>query len=298
MDLHLETPRVGLSMMVEADFLDATRELFDGDEVDALEWTLDVGWCADVSDDVRTTLAAFAERGALYGHGFAFSALSGVDAASHHSWLRLLSREISTRRYRHVSEHHGFMFAGDFVHSAPLPVPRTQRSVALGCDRLRRLRDAAETPVGLENLAIAFGMSDVLDQGPFLAELLEPVDGFVVLDLHNLYCHIHNFDVDPVAILRRYPLERVRELHVSGGSFSTPAADPRGRWFRRDTHDGSVPEEVFALVPLALSMCPHVEAIFLERLGNTLADERDKARLRHDYRRLRNLAHHRSEEST
>src|SRR5262245_6156327 len=172
-------PRIGLSMMVEADFIDATRELFEGGEVQVLEWTLDVGWCIDLSDDLRTTLATFAERDALYGHGFAFSALSGCAHEAHDGWLRLLSRDIRQRRYRHVSEHLGFMLAGDFVHSAPLPVPRTPRTVALGRDRLARLRDTAETAVGLENLAIAFGMSDVLDQGPFLAELLEPVDGFI-----------------------------------------------------------------------------------------------------------------------
>lgn len=50
--------------------------------------------------------------------------------------------------------------------------------------------------IGLENLALAFTASDVRDQGQFLDDLLAPFDGFLVLDLHNLYCQLVNFDQD------------------------------------------------------------------------------------------------------
>ena len=50
-----------------------------------------------------------------------------------------------------------------------------------------------------------------LDQGRFLEEMLEPVDGFLVLDMHNLYCQIHNFGVSADDLFDAYPLDRSGE---------------------------------------------------------------------------------------
>jgi hypothetical protein len=47
----------------------------------------------------------------------------------------------------------------------------------------------------LENLALSFSVDDVKHQGEFLEKLVEPVNGFLILDLHNLYCQSHNFDI-------------------------------------------------------------------------------------------------------
>jgi hypothetical protein len=109
--------------------------------------------------------------------------------------------------------------------------------VAIGRDRLDRLADAAGAAVGLENLALAMSREDALAQGDLLEALLRPQEGFLVLDLHNLFCQAASFDLDGDVLLARMPLDRVREIHVSGGSWWTGAIDP-SRPFRRDTHDG------------------------------------------------------------
>ena len=70
-----------------------------------------------------------------------------------------------------------------------------------------------------QDLAFAFGEDDVRDQGAFLERLLAPVDGFLLLDLHNLYCQMCNCDRNADELLTTYPLHRVRELHVSGGAW-------------------------------------------------------------------------------
>jgi hypothetical protein len=98
--------------------------------------------------------------------------ISGAWTERHQTWLRLLAMETRRRRYRCVSEHFCFATAGDFVHGAPLPVPLTEKTLALGRARLARMREAAGVPVGLENLAIALGRHDVDAQGQFLDELL------------------------------------------------------------------------------------------------------------------------------
>src|SRR5262245_56053470 len=114
-----------------------------------------------------------------------------------------------------MSEYFGLVIVFGFVDGAPLPVPATAAALAIGRDRLARLGAAARAPVGVENLALAFGPSDVDAQGPFLEALLAPVDGYLVLDLHNLWCQAVNFARDPRALLATYPLARARVLHVS-----------------------------------------------------------------------------------
>jgi uncharacterized protein len=123
-----------------------------------------------------------------------------------------------------------------------------------------------------------------------LEELLQPVNGFLVLDLHNLYCQVHNFGRPSrylrsraaADLLASYPLQRVRELHVSGGSWSGVNSQ-----IRRDTHNGAVPEEVFDLLTLALERCPQVEVVIFERMGNTLTDESEVEGFRKDFYRIK-----------
>ena len=284
-------PRVGLSLMPEDDFRAAAFPLFAEGSVDALEWSFDLGWgSAALPDFVGELLDHYAAAGALYGHGVHFSLLSGTFTARQAEWLARLSAECGRRRYRHVSEHFGFMTAGTFDRGAPLPVPLTAGALRIGHDRLGRLsRAAGGAPIGLENLAFAFGSADVRDQGRFLEDLLAPTGGFVVLDLHNLYCQALNFGLPPEELLARYPLGRVRELHLSGGSWSYPRADPAARPFRRDTHDGEVPAPLLPLLRRALASCPAIECVILERLGGTLSTAGDVARFRDDFRAIRAL---------
>src|SRR5262245_38164176 len=214
-------PLVGLSLMLEDDFLRTSLPLFEASEVEVLEWSFDVGWGVSAlpawADEL---LDHYSQAGRLLGHGVTFSAFSAAWTPRQAAWLERLRRELAQRKYLHVSEHFGFMTAGDFHRSAPLPVPLTEASLRLGQERLRMLQEHGARPVGLENLAFAFGRQDVADQGGFLDELLAPVDGFLLLDLHNLYCQSCNFGLSIEELLDLYPLGRVRELHVSGGSWS------------------------------------------------------------------------------
>lgn len=290
-----ERPLVGLSLMLQDDFVRASLPLFESEEVEVLEWSFDVGWSLPALPAwSQELLDHYSRAGRLFGHGVAFSALSGEFTPRQAAWLDRFKIELQERHYVHVSEHFGFMTAGDFHRSAPLPVPLNDSSLRVGQERLRMLRQQGAPRVGLENLAFAFGRRDVLDQGRFLDKLLASVDGFLLLDLHNLYCQSCNFALPIEHLMDLYPLERVRELHVSGGSWSP--VDPHHRavhnatnQIRRDTHDGAVPDEVFAAVPMALARCPHVSAVILERLGGTFSSARDEAGFRDDFRRLRGI---------
>jgi uncharacterized protein len=281
---EINGPKLGLSLMPQSDFWQAAQPLFASDAVEILEWSFDVGWGkASLPHWVLTLLDQFSHQHRLLGHGVSYSLLSAQLDRSH--WLACLQAECQQYHYQHVSEHFGWLATKSFRQSAPLPLPLCPETLQLGRERLQRLAEVAKMPVGLENLAFAFRLQDVREQGTFLEQLLEPVDGFLLLDVHNLYCQICNFQISAAELLALYPLHRVQELHISGGSWS----EGTGSKIRRDTHDQPVPEAVFELLALALKQCPNVQTVIFERLGNTLAPVSARERFRQDFARIQHI---------
>jgi len=278
---------VGLSLMIEEPFRRAVMPLFERGLVDALEHSFEIGWGRDpLPSWAEALLDHYGEAGRLWGHGVTMSPFS-VEAPDRSRWLDRVARACESRRYRAVSEHFGFMVAGDLDGGAPLPPPPGPATIAMGITALRRLAAACNTSVGLENLALALGEADVHAQGPLLTEILDAVDGYLLLDLHNLHCQIENYGVDAIALLESYPLGRVRCVHVSGGSWSEPLVKGSARRFRRDTHDDDVPDAVFEVLREALPRCPALELVVLERIGFTIEGLEAEERFRADFRRVR-----------
>lgn len=278
---------VGLSLMIEEPFRLAVLPLFEAGVVDAIEHSFEIGWGEHALPEWADALLDwYAEAGRLWGHGVTMSPFS-VEVPRRDAWLARVGEACRRRPYVGVSEHFGFMVAGALDGGAPLPVPPGPGSVRVGTAALRRLAAATGTPVGLENLALALGEADVHAQGPLLTEVLDAVDGYLVLDLHNLHCQAVNYALDPLALLERYPLARVRCIHVSGGSWSEPHAGGHARRFRRDTHDDDVPAAVHELLREVLPRCPALELVVLERIGDTLRGPDAAACLRDDFTRVR-----------
>lgn len=273
----------GLSLMPEPGFARATLPLFADGLIDAVEWSFDMGWHpAGIGGWLESLLTDYSNQGLLIGHGVSYSLLGA--AGFHDRWLSLLRSETAKRDYYWISEHVGFVGAGRFSFSAPLPMPADADVVALGQKRIIDLADAAGCDVGLENLATCLGSADATDQGSFLRQLLAPVDGFVLLDLHNLYCQGHNVGIDPLRLMAQLPLDRVREVHVSGGRWSV--ASNSARKIRRDTHDSLVPDAVLDLLGVALMRCPNLEVVIYERMGSTFGDPAIDADFRNDVQKV------------
>ena len=279
-------PRVGLSLMPESAFAAATVPLFADGLVDVVEWSFDLGWGPrGVPDWLTGLLDDYAAVGALDGHGVSFSLLS--DHPRQDAWLDRLDDELARRPYRRVSEHLGFMAAGPIRRSTPLPMPRHPDVVRHAQRQAERLGDHIGVPVGLENLATSLSLTDATEQGLLCEDILATTDGWMVFDLHNLWCQAANFSLDLPELLQTYPLDRVRELHVSGGSWwSPPGTD---RQVRRDTHDGPVPGEVLELLPLALAACPLVDTVIVERIGWSLGDDEADRDFQDSFRTIRSL---------
>ncbi len=283
--------KVGISAMIEPEFRQVAGGLFERGEVDVVEWSFDTAWgSAKPSEWLCGVLRDFSDRDRLFGHGVSYSLLSADEEAFQSSWLKSLAEELTHYRYQHVSEHFGFMHAGRFLYNTPLPVPLTPAFLAVAKQNMLRLHDVVQGPLGLENLAFAFCESDVFRQGEFLEKLLEPVDGFLLLDVHNLFCQSVNFNIPISRLLSAYPLHLVREIHISGGSWFTFLENGAEVTLRRDSHDGPIPPEVYEGLRLALSLCPKATSVIYEWIGLDLAAKQGQCLdFEQDYLAVKNL---------
>jgi uncharacterized protein (UPF0276 family) len=256
---------VGFSLFATESQRLAALPLLEAGVVDALEWTVDLGWGESLPAWATALLETYGEAGRLYGHGVTLSPTSA--RSDDERWLAQLASD--PFRYRHVTEHWGFSRTHGLLRGAPMPVIPSMAAIEATIGSMQRLAAAARVPVGLENLALALGADDVDAQPAMLASVLDAVDGVLLLDLHNLWCQAVNYERDPRELVGRYPLARVRQLHVAGGSWSASAY---GKPFRRDTHDALVPDEVLELVAWTIPRCPALEVVILERIPDALGD--------------------------
>ncbi len=274
---------------LDKNLLQTALPLFESGKVEGLEWSFDALFKQpDIPDWFQELLLAFAEEGRLVGHGVYFSIFSGKWLPEQSEWLAQLSKFAKTYRFDHVTEHFGFMTGEDFHKGAPLSIPFTKSSLAIGTDRLKRIQAACECPVGLENLAFSYSLDEVKRHGDFLEKLIHPVNGFIILDLHNLFCQLHNFEVSFEEMTQLYPLERVREIHISGGSWEDATMMP-ARKIRRDTHDHPVPETVFDLLEKAIPLCPNLKFVVLEQLSTALNTAEERLAFQRDFWKMNQL---------
>ncbi|SEJ44582.1 Protein of unknown function [Dyadobacter sp. SG02] len=271
---------------LDAHILQASLPLFEQERVEAIEWSFDTLFRFDEIPAWFTDLVSeFSNGNRLIGHGVYFSLFSGKWSSGQQEWLDKLKKLSDEFLFDHITEHFGFMTGEDFHKGAPIGIPFTSQTLALGKDRLRRIQDACRCPVGLENLAFSYSMDEVKKHGDFLRELVESVNGFIILDLHNIYCQVHNFDIAFDDIIKLYPLDKVREIHISGGSWEHTLMNS-GRPVRRDTHDDAVPEVVFEFLGSAIPKCPNLKYVVLEQLGTALDNESSQAAFQSDFLRM------------
>lgn len=272
-----------LACNLDAALLQAAYPLFESGKVAAIEWSFDaIGEQPEIPNWFEDLLDVYGEAEALVGHGIYYSLFHGRWKPEQESWLRQLGSMCKRYRFSHVTEHFGFMTGRDFHKGAPLGVPFTPRMLGLGQDRLKRMAEATGGPVGLENLAYAYSLDAVKQHGEFLSALIAPVNGCIILDLHNCYCQAMNFQLDAEAVVALYPLEKVREIHISGGSWVQVGAHA----VRRDTHDERVPEAVWNLLERTITRCPNLQFVVLEQIGSSLTEAETASTFRNDYLRL------------
>jgi uncharacterized protein (UPF0276 family) len=288
---------LGFALQPDADFLERTAGLCERD-VDYFEVAPETLWYKDAAG--RLWPNAFHRRFAAlrartrrpfvaHGVGFSLSSDAPADRPRKRAWLDRLREDHATFDFRWYTDHLGATAPDATSMALPLPMPMDAYTARVVRRNLRALQRLVPD-VGAENTANYFTLGDPLDEPRWLREALGAAESrrWLLLDLHNVWTMAQNAGFDPDAWIARAPLERVIEIHVSGGELSDPGWLPNGRVMRLDGHSSAVPEEVFALLERVLPRCPHVRGVTLERMEGTVGPG-DAALLREELRRVRRI---------
>ncbi len=268
-----EAPLVGLSLQPEAEWLELLLPLVEA-HCDVIEVTPETLWRFDPSGNpspngfYRRDLSLTRALGLpVIGHGVNLSiGTPDPRAPRFQAWLDALQRTHEDFDFLWYSDHFGQTTTadGEFV-ALPMPVPYSASRAALIRERLDRAAQVFPA-VALETTSMPFWLADpALEPAMFHA-----VGHHILLDVHNLHVMSGLGGLDPRAYMAALPLERVIELHVSGGSYSDPEWLPSRRSWPLDSHDTAVPEPVWELLEHALARCPNVRAVILERRDGTV----------------------------
>jgi uncharacterized protein len=217
------------------------------DEVDVIELIVDDYFKA--SPRVLRSLRALARDIPTLCHGVTLGLASVTQVESHR--VESLARLIATIEPLMWSEHLAFVRAGGYEVGHLAAPPRSPQTVEGAIRNLQRLRASIGAPPALENIATLIEPPDsVMSEAEWSCAIARAADCPLLLDLHNLYVNSVNFGIDPRENLRRFRLERVRIVHLSGGSLiehpAAPGAPPQRRLLDDHCHD--VPAAVFDLL--------------------------------------------------
>lgn len=191
-------------------------------------------------------------------------------------------------RFGWWTDHLGASSLDGLALTLPVALPMSPRAAAIVRGRLSAMSHIVGD-VGVENTVAYFTLGDPLEEPRFLRACLRGASTHLLLDVHNLYTMALNFGFAPERYLEALPLDRVIELHLSGGTMSPPEWLPSGRSLRLDGHDDAVPEPVWRLAERIVPRCPQLRGITLERMEGTVAPT-DVALLSDELERARRLS--------
>jgi uncharacterized protein (UPF0276 family) len=171
------------------------------------------------------------------------------------------------------SEHLAFVRAGGIEIGHLAAPPRTAQNVDAAIGNIERATTIVGRAPSLENIATLIDPpASTLDEATWVTNILTGSRTGLLLDLHNLYANALNFGMDPAALMRRFPLQRVTAVHLSGGKWIAEPAlngerDTRPRMRLLDDHVHDVPAAVFELLALLASHAPQRLDVIIERDG-------------------------------
>ncbi|MGE3317971.1 MAG: DUF692 family multinuclear iron-containing protein [Candidatus Berkiella sp.] len=165
------------------------------------------------------------------------------------------------------SEHLAFVRAGNIEIGHLAAPPRTQATIEGTLDNLKRVKHVVGSLPALENIATLIDPpGSTLLESEWTTAILQQSGCKLLLDLHNLYSNALNFDFDPVAYLKTFPLDLVELVHLSGGKWISEPAGFTGKRLL-DDHVHGVPEAVFQLLAVLAKNTSQPLTVMIERDG-------------------------------
>jgi len=177
----------------------------------------------------------------IHGVGLSIGSMQPLDT----DHLRRLKTVCDRYEPESFSEHlawssHDTVFLNDL-----LPLPYTRETLSRVSDHISQVQDVLQRQMLLENPAtyLLFAES-TLEETEFLSEIVKRTGCGLLLDVNNVFVAATNHNIDPRAYLSRFPVQSVREIHLSGHS---ETVDDDGAPLLIDSHDTPVKDPVWAL---------------------------------------------------
>ena len=195
----------------------------------------------DVGGRFARLFRSYTERFPFVCHGLSLSL--GSPAPLDLEFLRAVKRFLDEHGIGVYTEH--LSACSDTGHLYDLmPIPFSGDAVRYVADRVRRVQDALERRIAVENIsyyATPPVSGEALSELEFVNAVVEEADCLLLLDVNNIYVNSINFGYDPSAFLRGLPGDRAAYVHVAG--HHREAED-----LRIDTHAAAVIDPVWRLL--------------------------------------------------
>lgn len=141
------------------------------------------------------------------------------------------------------------------------PLPFSRRMVEAAANNIKQVKSSINCPFLIENISYLFTIPPYeLTEAQFITEVLEKADCHLLLDITNVLNNSANFNYDAYEFMEQIPLERVLQLHLAGGKYQNDLLI--------DSHDQSLPEEVYKMLAFVLPKTPNLKGIIIERDQN------------------------------
>ena len=126
-----------------------------------------------------------------------------------------------------------------------LPLPYTEATLSQVCTHIDQVQTLLGRQMLLENPATYLLFEEsTIEETEFLAEVARRTGCGLLLDVNNVFVAATNHHMDARAYLKRFPVQWVREIHLSGHS---ETIDDAGAPLLIDSHDTPVKDPVWAL---------------------------------------------------
>lgn len=195
----------------------------------------------DVGGRFGRRFRAYTERFPFVCHGLSLSL--GGPTPLDMDLLSAIKAFLDEHQIRFYTEH--LSACSDTGHLYDLmPIPFTDEAVGYVADRIRRVQDALERQIGIENVSY-YAAPQVAGQRmtelEFINAVVDEADCLLLLDVNNIYVNSINFGYDGSGFLGGLPGDRAAYFHVAG--HYREAED-----LRIDTHAATVIDPVWSLL--------------------------------------------------
>ncbi|GES53146.1 UPF0276 protein [Rhizobium sp. NBRC 114257] len=177
----------------------------------------------------------------IHGVGLSIGSMQPLDS-EHLARLKIVCDRYEPESF---SEHlawstHDTTFLNDL-----LPLPYTEATLAQICTHIDQVQTLLGRQMLLENPATYLLFEEsTIEETEFLAEVARRTGCGLLLDVNNVFVAAINHHMDARAYLKRFPVQWVREIHLSGHS---ETVDDAGAPLLIDSHDTPVKDPVWAL---------------------------------------------------